>query len=146
MTAKVYNPAEVTIYIGGALIDSGFADGAFLSIEMVSDEVTSVAGSDGEVAVSVNRDRRANVTLTLLQTSDGNRVLQEKLNAARAFEGSPSLGDFMVRDRNGLSIYESESIYVTKRPDATFDRSPTSREWNLQVPDLDSYEGGNNEL
>lgn len=146
MSAKTYSPHEVTIYIGGSLIDAGFADGEFLRIEMVSDEVSDVAGSDGEVAVSVNRDKRATVSVILLSTSDGNRVLQEKVNQVLAFGGSPSLGDFMVRDRNGLSIYEAPAIYRKKRPDVSFDRTATSREWAFGVPELESYEGGNNEL
>lgn len=143
--AKVYNPHEVVVMIGDSLIDAGYADGEFLRIEMVSEETTSSAGTDGEVAVSVNKDRRATVTLLLMQTGDGNRRIQEKVNLVRALGGSPSLGSFYVRDLNGQSLYEAPSIWLKKRPDVSLDRTATTREWAFEVDNLDSFEGGNDQ-
>lgn len=143
MTAKTYNQHEVTIVIGDVLIDSGYADGPLLEIERVTPRTTSVAGTDGEVAVSTSKDPRWKVKLHLMQTSDGNRRLQEKVNLVQAFGGSPSLGPVYIRDRNGLSLYEGDAIWLEEDPDATFDKSATERVWNFEAV-LTAYEGGNN--
>jgi hypothetical protein len=142
MEQRVYNAHEVAIVIGDALIEGGFADGEFLRIEPVSELTASVSGSDGSVAVSVNRDRRCTITLILLQTSEGNRIIQDKIDAALALGGSPSIGSFMVSDTNGQTIHEAEAIWPKQRPTATFDRTATAREWQFEAV-VTSYEGGN---
>lgn len=145
MSTKVYNADEVTVLLGGSVIDSGYADGEFLSIEMMSDQVQSVAGTDGEVAVSRIRDRRANAVLKLLSTSTGNDILSAKFNQVMNGIGSPSIGSFYVRDRNGRAIYEAQNCWITKPPDVSFDRSVTPREWHLSVDFLERQDGGNND-
>lgn len=145
MGTKVYNADEVTLTIGGSLIDSGYADGAFLSIEQTAEQVQSVAGTDGEVAISRIRDKRAKVTIRLMQTSLGNDLLSAKHNNAMKGPGSPSLGAFYVRDRNGNAIYEAPACWIVKPPTVEYDRTATAREWELGVDVLDRQDGGNND-
>jgi hypothetical protein len=141
---RVYNADEVTIMIGGSLIDSGYSDGAFLKIEEMSDKVQSVAGTDGEVAISRVRDHRATVTLTLMQTSAGNAIMDAKFKLAKAGIGSPAIGEFHVRDMNGGSLYAAPHCWIVKGPDVEFDRSATAREWHLGVDNLERDDLGNN--
>ncbi len=141
MSAKVYNADEVTLMIGNVLIESGFADGEFLSYEHVSDQVTSVAGTDGEVAISRNRDPRVNITITLLQTSDGNDILSG-LHALRRAPGGAFVAPFTIRDRNGRSLHEGR-CWIKKPAPVRYDRSATSRQWALEGVEQYGFVGGN---
>ena len=141
--AKVYNADEVTITIAAALIEAGFADGEFLRIEQESDDFVDVCGTDGEVAVSKTNDRRATITIILLQTSDANDVLSALSNLARNSNGLAGAGPLYIRDRNGRTIYQSASAWIAKPPDASFDRSATSREWKVRCDRLVRVDGGN---
>lgn len=141
---KVYNGDEVTIAIGPVLVDGGFADDEFLRIERDSDNTTDVAGTDGEVAVSRTNDRRATITVLLLQTADANLGLSVLSNLAQNSPGmTGAIVPSVVRDRNGASLHTAENSWVLKAPDAAFARAAGSREWPVRCAHLISIEGGN---
>lgn len=139
---RVYSAAQVTISFADVLIDSGFADGEFLKIEEESDTYVDVAGADGEVAVSPTNDRRATMTLMLLQTSAGNELLSAAWNLGVA-NGVVAAGDFLARDRNGSTVFRALA-WILKPPDVSFDRSVTSREWTFRTGQLERVDGTNN--
>jgi len=141
--AKVYNADQVSLIVAGALIEAGFADGEFLRVEQDSDDWLDVVGTDGEVAVSRSNDRRATITVILLQTSDGNDVLSALSNLSRASNGLAGAGPLFIRDRNGRTVYRASSCWVSKPPDASFDRTATAREWTLRCDRLVRFDGGN---
>ena len=141
--AKVYNADEVTLNIAGALIESGYADGEFLRVEQESDDFTDVVGTDGEVAVSKTKDRRATITVLLMQTSDGNDILSALSNLARNGTGLAGAGPLYIRDRQGRTVYESSTCWIAKPPDASFDRSAGPREWKIRCDKLERFDGGN---
>jgi hypothetical protein len=143
MADKIYNADEVTLTIAGALIDSGFGDGEFLRVEQESDDFLDVVGTDGEVAVSKSNDRRATITVILLQTSSGNDLLSALRTLAVSSPGLAGAGPLYIRDRNGRTVYESPACWIRKPPDATFDRSATSREWTIRCGTLIRTDGGN---
>ncbi len=142
---RVYNPEEMTVLVGPVLITSGFADGEFLRVEGEADDVQDVAGADGEVAASRSSDRRATVTIILLQTAAANQGLSVLSNLAR---NSPNMAGafvpFAARDQNGLAVYAAENSWVMKPPDASFDRTAQSREWPIRCANLVRNDGGNN--
>lgn len=144
MTVKVYNPDEVSIILGPVLIASGFADGEFLRIEQESDDSEDVAGTDGEVAVARTNDRRATITIMLMQTADANLGLTALSNLYRSAAGSVGgIVPLFVKDQNGLSIYTAENAWISRPPDVSFDRAPTSREWQIRCANLKRIDGGN---
>lgn len=138
---KVYNADEVTLVIGAALIDSGFADGEFISYDHVSDSIQSVAGSDGEVAISRSNDKRVTINLTLLQTSDANDIL-EGLHQLQRLPGGSGVAPYTIRDRNGRSLHEGR-CWIQKPPTVTYDRGATSRQWALGGVEEYGFVGGN---
>ena len=71
-----YAADEVSLSFCGIPINSGYADGEFVAIEVAADDFGDVAGADGETARTKNLDRRATITIKLLQTSLSNNVLQ----------------------------------------------------------------------
>jgi hypothetical protein len=143
--AKSYNADEVTLSLGQTLIEAGFADGEFLRIEQQTEDFVDVVGSDGEVAVSRTNDRRATITVLLLQTSDGNDILSALRTLSVQGTGLAGAVALYIRDRNGRSLYEADTCWIQKPPDVSLDRSATVREWTLRVDRLERVDGGNRE-
>lgn len=140
---KVYLADEVIIVIGPVLIDSGYADGEFCRIESESDTTEDVAGTDGEVAVSRTNDKRANITIMLLQTADANLGLSVLANLAANAPGmAGAIVPFAIADPNGGSLYSAENSWVQRPPDVSFDRTATTREWAIRCANLVRIDGG----
>lgn len=142
---KVYNADEVTIVVGPVLITGGYADGEFLRVEQESDDTEDVVGTDGEVSVSRTNDRRATITILLMQTAASNQELSVLSNLTRNAPGG--VGGFvpmLIKDRNGATLYTSENSWVRRAPDASFDRTAQSREWQVRCSNLVRNDGGNN--
>lgn len=140
---KVYLAGEVIIAVGPVLIDSGYADGEFLRIENESDDTEDVAGTDGEVAVSRTNDRRATITIMLLQTADANQGLSILSNLARNAPGmAGAIVPVLVSDPNGLALHAAENAWVQRPPDVSYDRTATTREWAVRCANLIRNDGG----
>lgn len=140
---KVYDADQVSISIAGIPILSGFADGEFLKIEQEADDFTDKVGTDGEVTRSKTNDRRATVTILLMQSSAGNAALSALSNVDRLAPNGAGVGSLLVRDRLGTAVYSAAQAWISKPPDVSFDREATSREWTLRVADLTRNDGGN---
>jgi hypothetical protein len=143
--ARIYNPDEMTIVVGPVLINSGFAEDDFMSVEGESDTVADVSGADGEVAISRSNDHRATVTITLLQTALANQGLSVLSNLTRT---SPNMVGavvpFLARDQNGTSLYTAKDSWVMKPPDAAFGRTAKERAWPIRCANLLRNDGSNN--
>jgi hypothetical protein len=142
MSMKVYDADQVSIIVGGILIDSGFADGEFLRIEQEGDDFTDLVGTDGQVVRSKSNDRRATATVLLSQTSEGNQALSALSNLDRSTPNGAGIVPFLVRDRQGASIYTSEECWIMKPPDVSFDREATVREWTIRLANLVRNDAG----
>jgi hypothetical protein len=143
MSLKVYDADQVSISLAGIPISSGFADGEFLRIEQEGDDFVDVVGTDGEVSRSKTRDRRATITVLLMQTSDSNALLSALNNLDILAPNGAGVGTLLVRDRQGTSIYRADECWIQKSPDVSFDREATSREWTLRCANLQRLDGGN---
>ncbi len=140
MSLKVYNPADVAIVFGGALI-GGFADGTFVNVEENEDKFALAVGTDGEGTRAKSNNDSARVTVTLMQSSDSNDVLTafheaDKLTAAGVLP-------LLIKDNSGRAIYTAESAWIVRGPSAEFGREAASREWVLETEKLISFHGGN---
>jgi len=141
MTAKVYNADQVTVAYGPVLLGSGQADGEFLRVEQEADDFEDVVGAGGEVVRSKTNDRRATITLVLLQTAAENDLLSAISNIQR--ETGLGSEPLLVKDNNGRAIYKAEQAWIMRAPDASFDRTATSREWAIRCASLERFDGGN---
>ncbi len=141
---KVYNPDEITIVMGPVLITDGFADGEFLRIESAAPLAQSVVGASGEVAVSRSNDRRATVTIILLQTAAANLGLSVLANLFKLSPNSAgAIVPFLAKDQNGISLYTAQNAWVMQEPAAGFDRTAQSREWQIEAANMVRIDGGN---
>ncbi len=142
MSFKIYDADQVTLNVVGIPITSGYADGEFLRVEKETDDFTDVVGTDGSVTRSKTKDERATITVVLMQTADSNAVLAALSLVDRAAPNGAGVGALFIRDRQGTSLYEADELWISKSPDATFDREATSREWTFRVAKLRDFTGG----
>lgn len=139
---KTYDADQVSLTVGGFSIDSGFADGEFIRIEQEADDFTDVVGTDGEVTRSKTNDRRATITVLLMQTASGNQALSALSNLDRLSPNGAGISPLLIQDGNGDALFEAASCWVQKPPDVAFDRTGVTREWTLRVADLIRNDAG----
>lgn len=138
--AKTFSPKRVSVSVNGAII-TGFADGTFVSIEMNSDAFTKVVGADGEVARSASADESGQITITLLQTSASNKILNDFHNADRlSLNGQ---GSVSIVDTNGTTLVAGADAWVKKHAVVEFGKEIVGREWVIDVGRLVVNQGGN---
>lgn len=135
MALKTYDPNQVAVILGGSII-GGWADGQFVSIVPNSDEYELTIGIDGEGTRAKQNNRSAQITLSLLQSSESNAVLESFLNTGETF-------GFLLKDNSGSTIYSAVACWVRRRPDANFDRTAQNRDWVLETDNLIAVEAGN---
>lgn len=71
------NPRDTVLTVDGNII-SQFGDGTYITFSDVSERVSSQAGANGDVVVSIKNDNRATLTIQLIPGDDS-----EKLAALR---------------------------------------------------------------
>jgi hypothetical protein len=135
MSVKSYNAKEVAVICGGFIM-SGFADGQFLNIVPNSDLQELIVGVDGEGTRSAMNNKSAQITISLMQSSASNPVLE-------AFAASGETFPMLVKDNSGSTIYSAVTAWVRRRPDAGFDRTAGQRDWLIETDELIGAEGGN---
>lgn len=135
MPAKTYNAKQVSVILGGFPI-SGFADGQFLSIVPNADLYELTVGTDGDGTRSAQNNKSAQITLSLLQSSVSNAVLESLAEGEETFA-------LLIKDNSGSTIYSAATAWVRRRPDANFDRTVGQRDWLLETDELIGAEGGN---
>ena len=140
---KSYDPAEVAVIVGGHAVQ-GFADGTFVTVARTNDTFTGVSGASGEYARAKSNDRSGTFTITLMQTSLSNGVLQgfataDELNNAGTFP-------VLVKDNNGNDLYSGEICWIQKPSDAEYGKEISEREWVIMTSELIMAHGGSNPL
>lgn len=143
MGAKVYDADQVSLVFMGIPIESGYADGEFLTIEQSAQDFDVVVGTDGEVTRSKTNNRHAVIKVKLMQSSSGNTALSALNNLDVLTPGGAGVGPMLVRDRQGTSLYTASKCWIAKPPDVSFDRTATSREWTLECANLVRLDGSN---
>lgn len=140
---KIYDADQIVLVIADIPISSGYADGEFCRVEQDTDDFTDVVGTDGEVTRSKSNDRRATVSVVLMQSSDGNAALSTLNNLDVNTPGGAGVGGLLIKDLQGTTLFTSDKCWIAKPPNASFDRGPTSREWKIRVAKLVRFDGGN---
>ncbi len=136
-TVKAYMADEVIIAVGPVLVESGYADDEFCRIEYEADITADEVGTDGEVAVSRTNDKRATITLVLMQTSDASIGLSALANLSRtAASMAGAIVPTEVFDPQGAKLWAAENSWVQRNPDASYARTAQPREWPVRCAHL----------
>lgn len=136
---KRYDADQITGSFAGILFQ-GLAEDEFLRIEYNADAFTDVAGVDGEVTRSKTGDRRATVTLILMQTSGTNAQLNAIHRADLNSANGSGVGELIIRDRVGGVLFHASEAWISKAPNASFARAATAREWVFRCSQIDYIE------
>lgn len=131
---QTYDASENSLSISAISIDSGFADGEFVSIEPQTEDFTDKIGTDGSVARSKSNDQRATIKVKLLQTSDGNTRLTALRTLALNGPNGADVGAFALRDRTtGVLLAYAAQAWVMKPPTLSRGREVVEYEWTLRA-------------
>ncbi len=134
---KRYDAAQMSLVFMGILIDSGFAEGEFLTIEQSAPDYEVVVGTDGEVSRSRTNNRHGVIKVKLASTSDGNTFFSALSNTGLLAKNGADVGPMLVRDRvSGTCTYTASKCWIAKPPDVAYDNKVTMREWTLECADL----------
>ncbi len=127
---KTYNPKEVTIALGNHIV-SGYAEDSFVTIDPNGDGVTKKIGCDGEIARSISPDDTYIVKISVLQTSDTNSYLQQKL--ALDLKTGDGMFPILIKDLKGGMVFSSEAAWPIRAASRGYGKEAGNREWELHT-------------
>ena len=130
--SKTYNPGEVSLIIGGSIINSWNT----ITVSRNEDKNFASVGTQGEVTRTVNVSNLGTIVVTLPQSSADNAILSAKELA----NGIESIG---IMDKSGNSIVTMPEGFITGVAESEFGKELGEREWTFQG-DLPVYVVGGN--
>lgn len=112
-----YSPNDIQVIVGGVPV-SGFGDGDFIKAEYMTDAAVLKEGADGSPALSYKKGvtRGGTITLTLLQTSMSNNILNGLLFVQKTT--GVAAGTFPI------GILNSQGGQIVTMPRAAFAKEP----------------------
>lgn len=138
---KTYDPSQIDVVFAGRRLD-GFGEDTFVEIAHEAPGFSDRVGVDGRVTRSKSLDRRATITITLMQTSESNAWLSALYNADRAATNGSGVGSLRIADRSGNTVFEASKVWIQAEPDAAFGREAAERVWTLRAADMGSTHDG----
>jgi len=134
MSEQLYNysPAANVLTVGRARIE-GFGPDDAVSIEPGEDSSTTQVGLDGQVTRTVITNPTAIATITLMQTSRANRVLEALVKLQVDGANGADVGAFYYKDAGTGEEHTAEQCYVERRPDFGYKREAGTREWRVRL-------------
>mgnify|MGYP001575771059 CR=1 FL=1 len=126
-----YSPNDVSVVVNGIPIQ-GFAEGSFVDFAFDTDAATMVEGADGFAAVAMKKgNRKATLTLSLMQTSMANNVLQALLTSQQAASFAGAFPSIIVLNAQGGELVQIPRAVIAKEPDVKYSGDIESREWKF---------------
>lgn len=136
---KTYDPAKVSVIVGGHIVE-GYADGEFVTATRNSDTFSRQGGASGEQTRAKSNDRSGTFTITLMQSSVSNAVMQGFALADEV--GNAGLVPVLIKDSNGSELATAEQAWIQKPSDKGFAKEVGDRQWVLETGELIFAGGG----
>lgn len=137
-TVNTYSPKDVILTLSGYQ----FTGWDTISISRSVKGFNTIRGIRGKNTRVRNTDTSATITISLLQSSQGNDVLsdihQQDLNFGT---GRITL---MLKDNSGRSVFHSDESFITSFPTATFTGQFEYRNWEIFAQSTSTYTVGGN--
>ena len=137
-TVQTYNPKDVILTIGGYQL-TGWKS---VTISRTVKGFAVIRGIRGKNTRVKNVDTSATLTISLLQSSQGNDVLSY-IHELDLDEGTARIS-LMLKDRSGRSVFSSNEAFITGYPIATFSGQFEYRNWEFFAQSTDTYTVGGN--
>lgn len=132
-TVNTYSPSDVIITVGGYQL-TGWQN---ITISRTVKGFTVIRGIRGKNTRVPNVDTSATITISLLQTSQGNDVLSY-IHELDLNEGTARIA-LMLKDNSGRSVFSSNEAYITGFPVAAFTGQFEYRNWEVFAQTTSTY-------
>lgn len=144
-----YSPEDVVVIISNNRFShtiSGLADGNFVSYEREVPRAQLSVGADLSAARVLRRNKSGTVTLTLMQTAESNDVLSELARLDEEAHNNDWLFSVTIKDLLGRSVFFAPQAFIGNDPNVTYATDLESREWTIQVINVQRHVGGNSQF
>lgn len=144
-----YSPEDVVVIISNDRFShtvSGMADGTFVSYEREVPRATLYTGADLSAARVLRRNRSGTITLTLSQFAESNDVLSEIARLDEESHNNDWLFSVTVKDLSGRTMLFAPQGFIGVDPNITFSTDIETRDWAIQVTDVERHFGGNSKF
>jgi hypothetical protein len=135
----IYDADQISIVVAAIPIEAGFAEGEFMSIDVPA-KFTMKRGAKGDVTRSKTYDGTAVAKLRLMQKSSSNAPLSALYALDCNTPNGAGVGPFLVKDRQGATVYAASKSWISKGPTGAFAAEDTVREWEISMSDLVAFE------
>lgn len=139
--AKIFDPAQFPIVFGGVQMQ-GFSEDTMCEFEFDGESMGDVVGVDGEVSRSKNMDRRAKLTVSLMQTSDTNDLLSAMYAAQRLGQNGADIAALRVEDLNGRLVISGPESWIMDTPKPSYGKTAKEYKWVLRIANCEAFFGG----
>ena len=110
----------------------GLAEDSFVTVKFLSPVYMSKVGVDGTVTRSRTNDRRFQVTITVMQSSDANIALAGFVQADLELNNGAGVTTFSLIDLSGKTMLNSLYSWVAELPESDFDRAAGTRKYIIE--------------
>jgi hypothetical protein len=127
-TLRPYSPEVVTTNWGAIMPIRGFEEGTFIEVARASENTRTKVGAQGDVGITLNADKTGTVTITLMQTSESNRLLSA-LQASQDSEGTLYRENLQIKDPSGSMLCECLGAHIMTPPVITLADDMSPKTW-----------------
>ena len=131
----LYSADQVSL-TWGPISMTGRGPDTFCKVERNEDSFKLKVGADGETARSRLLNRSGKITVTLLQTSRTNALLEAALLADEASPNGVSVFPLMVKDYGGNALWVAPEAWIMKPASHEMAAEVGTREWVFECSNL----------
>ncbi len=137
-----YSPKNMVIMIDVFQV-TGFGDTDMVTVALDEPKFEKYTGVDGVVSRSHNVADTGTITFTLAQTSSSNADFSNLLQVDTADPSGDYTFSVSVIDNNSGTYYIGRGSWVQGMPESGYAKTVGTREWVVEVAELDWYIAGN---
>lgn len=144
-----YSPEDVVVIISNDRFShtiSGTADGTFISYEREVPRATLYTGADLSAARVLRRNKAGTVTITLHQSAESNDILSEISRLDEEAHNNDWLFSLTIKDMSGRTVLFAPQAFIGTDPNITYSTELETRDWTIQVIDVQRHFGGNSKF
>lgn len=138
-----WNGAELTVIVG-VLPLTGLSDGDSVTARRNQPIYNSRAGNDGAVGRAKVTDKRGQVEIHIMQTSEMNDLISATFNLDSLSEEGSFVGPLIVSDLSGRTVISAGDAWLMQVGDVAFASGEVGeRVYTFEAADLVMNLGGN---
>lgn len=134
-----YSPDKNLVLVNGVPL-VGYGEDDAITAEPMADMSSSKVGIDGDVSRSTSTDRRATVTITLMQTSPSNDVLSALVGIDIITGGR--LCTLTIQNLLQRDLLVAPQAWIKRRTNLAYGREAGDREWQFECLPTVWFVGG----